>query len=94
MKSLFLSIKQNDFVKGLIVAAISAALGVIQPAIAAGTVLSMTVLRGAGQAAAMGGIAYLTKNFFTNSQGKFATPEPTSPTPPAAPAAPAEAPKS
>jgi len=67
----FLKLGKNDFVKGLIVAALGAALGVITPAVAAGTILSVTVLQGAGQAGLVAGLAYLTKNLFTNSQGEI-----------------------
>jgi len=67
----FLKLGKNDFVKGLIVAALGAALGVITPAVAAGTILNVTVLQGAGQAGLVAGLAYLTKNLFTNSQGEI-----------------------
>ena len=75
MNSLFLRLGKNDFIKGLIVSAGCAILGVIQPAIAAGTVLDLAVLKGAGSAGLAAGIVYLTKNLFTNSQGKIG-PEP------------------
>jgi hypothetical protein len=79
IKSEFMTLRKNDFVKGLVVAAVAGALGVIQPAITAGTLLSMAVLQGAGQAAAAGGIAYLAKNLFTNSQGQMGKAEPPPP---------------
>lgn len=78
MKSLFLKLNKSDFLKGLLVAALAAALGVIQPAIASGTLFDPSVLKGAAQAAFAGGIAYLMKNFMTNSQGKIG-PEPSTP---------------
>ena len=71
MNSLFLRLGKSDLVKGLIVACIGAALGVIQPAIAAGTIVDESVLKGAAMAAASAGLAYLMKNLFTNSQGKI-----------------------
>ena len=71
MNSEFMKLGENDFVKGLIVAVLGAALGTIAPAVAAGTLLSMTVLPGAGQAAIVAGMAYLIKNLVTNSDGKI-----------------------
>lgn len=71
MNSLFLRLGKNDFIKGLIVAAVGASLGVIYPAIAAGTVLDATVLQGASHAGVVAGMAYLTKNLFTNSNGQI-----------------------
>ena len=71
MNSIFLRLAKNDFIKGLIVSVVGATLGVIQPAIAAGTVLDPTVFRGALQLGLGAGVAYLTKNLFTNSQGKI-----------------------
>jgi hypothetical protein len=71
MNSMFLRLAKNDFIKGLIVAIVGAALGAIQPVIAAGTVLDLSVLQGAAQLGIGAGIAYLTKNLFTNSDGKI-----------------------
>jgi len=73
--SKFLKLGKSDFVKGLIVTALGAALGVITPAVTAGTLLNIAVLQGAGQAGLVAGLAYLTKNLFTNSQGDI-KPEP------------------
>lgn len=69
MNSMFLKLGKNDFVKGLIVTVIGSALGVIYPAISAGTVVDMSVLKGAGMAGVTAGLAYLSKNLFTNSAG-------------------------
>ena len=71
MNSMFLRLAKNDFIKGLIVAMVGAALGVIIPAVKAGTVLDLSVLQGAAQLGIGAGIAYLTKNLFTNSEGKI-----------------------
>jgi hypothetical protein len=76
MNSLFLRLSKSDFVKGFVVAILSAGLGAIAPAIAAGTIISTAVLQGAGQAGLAGGIAYLMKNLVTNSEGKMFTSEP------------------
>lgn len=69
MKSGFLNLNWTDLAKGLLVAVIGAILTAVYQAIEAGT-LAWTwafwqpiVLAGLGA-----GIAYLIKNFFTNSQ--------------------------
>ncbi len=69
MKSGFLNLNWGDLAKGLLVAVIGAILTAVYQAIEAGT-LAWTwafwqpiVLTGLGA-----GIAYLIKNFFTNSQ--------------------------
>ena len=78
IKSAFLRLSKNDFVKGLVVASLTAALGAIAPAVSAGAITA-AVLQTAGYSGLAGGIAYLTKNLFTNSEGKMLTPEPTKP---------------
>lgn len=72
MKSGFLNLNWVDLTKGLLVAVIGAILTAVYQAIEAGT-LAWTwafwqpiVLTGLGA-----GIAYLIKNFFTNSQDEF-----------------------
>ena len=76
MNSVFLKLGLNDFVKGLIVAILSAVLGTIKPALDAGTMLDMSVLKGAGMAGLIAGGAYLMKNLATNSQGKIGPEQP------------------
>lgn len=92
MNSLFMKLNKSDFFKGLVVAALASALGVIQPALASGTIFNAAVLQGAVQAGLAGGMAYLMKNFLSNSQGKLG-PEPTVVTPPSADTATSTPPK-
>ncbi len=75
MSGLF-KLNWQDFVKGLIVAALSGGLGAIYGALTAGEVLTATVLKTAGLSAITGGVGYLMKNLATNSQGQVLTPEP------------------
>jgi hypothetical protein len=67
----FLKLGKNDFIKGLLVASLGAALGVIEPAVVTGTIFNTVVLISAGKTALVAGLAYLTKNLFTNSQGEI-----------------------
>jgi len=75
VKSVFLKWSKSDFVKGLVMAILGGALGTVYGAIEAGTLLSMAVLKTAGNSALLAAITYLTKNLLTNSQGQFAKPE-------------------
>ena len=75
MNSALFRLNLNDFVKGLVVAVLTAGLGAIAPAVSAGAI-TVAVLQTAGWSGLAGGIAYLTKNLVTNSQGEMAKPEP------------------
>lgn len=64
MKSTFLSLNLQDFLKGLIVAAITPIVPIIQQSIANGVLtFNWKVI---GLAAAGGFVAYIVKNFFTD----------------------------
>lgn len=65
----------NDLKKGLIMAAIGGAVAVLSPALSAGTIFTMVVLKAAGLGAATGAVTYLIKNFLTNSDDEFMTSE-------------------
>lgn len=71
MNSMFLRLAKNDLVKGAMVAAGGAIIGVILPAIEAGTIIDISVLKGAATLGIGAGLSYLTKNLFTNSDGKI-----------------------
>ncbi len=75
MSGLF-KLNWQDFVKGLIVAALSGGLGAIYGALTAGEILTAAVLKTAGVSALTGGVGYIIKNLTTNSQGQMLTPEP------------------
>jgi hypothetical protein len=65
MKSTFLSLNWRDFIKGLIVAVLTPIIPIVQQSITAGTlILDWHVI---GLAAAGGFVAYIVKNFFTDS---------------------------
>ena len=74
-QSAFLRLSKSDLFKGCVVAALTAALSVAGPAIAAGAITT-AIMTNAGYAGLAGGIAYLTKNLFTNSEGKMLAAEP------------------
>lgn len=57
----------NDWGKGLVMAALGAALMVLQQEWTAHTIVWATVFDAAGLA----GVSYLVKNFFSNSKGQF-----------------------
>jgi uncharacterized membrane protein len=76
MKSKLFTLAAPDWLKGLIMAGISAVVTYAYQAIQSGTLFNVTFLKGMGLAAAGAILSYLIKNFFTNSQDKFATPEP------------------
>lgn len=60
------SLNLQDLLKGLIIAALTPALVIIQQSIAAGSLVFDW--KAIGMAAISGGLAYLIKNFFTPSQ--------------------------
>jgi hypothetical protein len=78
MNSFFLSLGKSDFLKGLIVAAGTAAMAVLAASLNAGKLPGMAELKFAGAAALAAGIAYLGKNFFTNSSGNIGPEKPES----------------
>ena len=67
MKSDFLSINWRDLGKGAVVALITAALASISLAIEAGQLPTVAQLKTAGLAGIVAAIAYIIKNFFTDS---------------------------
>jgi hypothetical protein len=75
-QSPYFSLNWQDALKGFVVAAITAALGIIAQSIDAGHVLpTLAELKAAGIAGLGAGVAYLLKNLFTNSGGKLAKKE-------------------
>jgi hypothetical protein len=74
MKSLFLSLNLNDLLKGFIVAAFAAIGTAILPLLESGTLPTLANLGAAGIAGLTAGLAYLAKNFLSNSNNvPFAT---------------------
>jgi len=73
MKSTFLNLNSADFLKGLIVAVITAVISVVYTTLQSGVVIinwkDVTI------AAATAALAYITKNLLTNSTDQFLTKE-------------------
>ena len=70
--SAFGTLNWKDLGKGALVAAIGAILGAISPALAAGGI-TVAVLQAAGGTGLAAGLAYLSKNLITNSDGNIGT---------------------
>lgn len=71
MKSKFLSLSTRDWIKGLIVAIITAVITALYEAIIAGKPLDLTLLKSVGLVALAAGLAYILKNLGTNSAGEI-----------------------
>lgn len=69
MNSTFMSLDIKDLSKGLVMAVLSSVLTIIYSTVSAGS-LSFD-WKAIGMTAVTSGIAYLMKNLFTNSNGKF-----------------------
>ena len=79
--SKFLNLNLNDFTKGLIVVVLTVIVVGLEQILQTGGLPTVIQLKVIGLAAVSAGIAYLAKNFLSNSEGKFLAKE--------APAAPA-----
>lgn len=73
--SKFLSIDWSDFGKSLLIAFGTVFFGGLIPIFQSGSLPSLTELSGLAVAGVGAAIAYLVKNFFTNSDNKLATKE-------------------
>ena len=69
-KSMFMSLGKNDLVKGIVMAALGAFTGGIYTALQAGAI-TVAVVQASAVTGASAGLAYLMKNFFTNSNGEM-----------------------
>ena len=76
MNSFFLKLTSNDYFKGFVMVLLTTALSPIQSLLESGTLPDLNTLGGYFVAGLTAGVAYLLKNFLTNSQGKILTPEP------------------
>lgn len=75
MNSSFLKLKKADFWKGLVVAILTAAVTALSSAIASATDFASFNWQSVVLAASGGFVAYILKNFFTNSEGQTFKPE-------------------
>jgi hypothetical protein len=74
-KSKFLKLDARDFLKGLLVAVLTALLAGLYQVLQTGGDLTWLTLKPVVMAAAAAGISYLLKNLFSNSEDQFATNE-------------------
>lgn len=65
------SINWHDFAKGLLVAVLTAALGSLYPIIDTGALPTLAQLKVIGISSLTAAIAYILKNFLTNSSDQF-----------------------
>lgn len=75
MRSKFFALNWRDFLKGLIVAVLTAVFAVVAGLIQTGELFSKESLPVIGVAALTALLAYLSKNLFTNSSGEILTGE-------------------
>lgn len=75
MKSRFMTLNARDFIKAIIMAFISGILTGIYKLLQSGTIFSWTSLKLIAISGVSAVIAYLIKNFFTNSKDEFMTKE-------------------
>jgi hypothetical protein len=80
MKSKLFNLDKNDFIKGLILAVLTAIVTFLTDFAATGAVINLDTLKKVGVAAAIALVSYLIKNLFTNSTGQVAKPEEKPPT--------------
>ncbi|HEY5139294.1 MAG TPA: hypothetical protein VIJ25_08270 [Methylococcales bacterium] len=72
----FLSLNAQDAIKGAIVAAGTSIITTLVSAMNTGSLPHLSDLRGIGIAGLSAGLAYLLKNFLTNSKDQLGKPEP------------------
>ena len=75
MRSLFLSLNLRDFFKGLVLAVITAVITWAHEALQSGILFEQGSLKTIGMVALGAFLAYIIKNFFSNSKGEILTRE-------------------
>ena len=75
MKAKLFTLHVRDLVKGLILATITAALTLFVNELQAGSQFDKALLKRILIGSAIAFVSYILKNFLTNSQDQFATPE-------------------
>ncbi len=75
MKAGLFKLNLRDFLKGAIVAVITAVITFLIDALQTGASIDIELLKRVGITSAIAFLSYLLKNLFTNSEDKFATPE-------------------
>ena len=79
MTSSFLSITSKDVLKGFVVAVLTSIATAVIPVLQTGTPPRLDQLHAVAVAGVAAGVAYLLKNFFTNSEDQLLKKEPTGP---------------
>jgi hypothetical protein len=69
MQSTFLTLNNNDFIKGLIMAVLSTVITIVYQTVEAGSLVFDW--KAIGTMALTSALAYIMKNLFTNSTGKL-----------------------
>lgn len=69
--SKFLSLEATDYIKGFIVAVLSAAVQIIHTFLSQGGSLELIDWKNLLNVSIVAGLSYLIKNFFTDHEGKF-----------------------
>lgn len=71
MKSEFLKLNLQDFIKGVLVAVLTAILIALQPMIERGALPTLEELKAIGIVGVTAGVSYLVKNLVTNSKDEM-----------------------
>ena len=75
MRSKFLSLNVRDFLKGLLLAVLTAVITFVYEALQTGSLFEPGTIKKGLMVALAALLAYLLKNLFTNTQGEILTPE-------------------
>jgi VIT1/CCC1 family predicted Fe2+/Mn2+ transporter len=75
MKSKMFWLNAKDFIKGLVIAVLTAILTFLQGALLNSEPIDLTLIKKVGVAAAIGFISYLIKNLFTNKDDEILKPD-------------------
>lgn len=74
--SKFLQVNGRDLIKGVIVAVLASVVTALAAILESGALPTVSQWKSIGMMAAAAGLSYFLKNFLTNSEDKFASPEP------------------
>ena len=75
MKSKYLTLRQRDLIKGLVLALITGVITFLTNELQAGTAIDAALFKRIGMAALIAFLSYLVKNLFTNNRDQLFTPD-------------------
>ncbi len=75
MKSKYLRLHAGDFIKGLVLAMITAVITFLTNELAANSTIDAALFKRIGVTAAIAFLSYLVKNLFTNNRDQLLTPD-------------------